>query len=103
MDLVDREVPRGSWLTRPKVILLCVGAGAALVAKWYTASGRELPPWLLPLALVPVAVAQLLEVVGRFIRRRQGVPVEELGPVPTGGPPGWRWDPRRARWTPPEP
>ena len=103
MENVSKRPPKGSWFTGPKVALVLVGVVAGVVGKWLLATDTEWPPWLFAVMVIPLAVAELLEVLGRLVRRRQGVPMEALGPVPMGGPPGWRWDPHRARWTPPEP
>ena len=86
-----------------KVSLLAVAAAAAVIGKWQMAGDGELSDWLFNLLIVCLVIAQALEIMDRFIRRRRGAGHDEVNSVePGGGPPGWRWDPARSTWRPPE-
>ncbi len=86
-----------------KVVLLAVAAIAAVVGKWQLADEGDVWDWLFNLLIGCLVVAEALEIIERVTRRRRGARDEEVNAIePGGGPPGWRWDPARSTWHPPE-
>lgn len=86
-----------------KVSLLAVGFVAAVIGKWQLVSDGDGAGWLFNLLIACLVVAEVLEITERSIRRRRGATHEGVNSVePGGGPPGWRWDPARSTWKPPE-
>ncbi len=87
-----------------KVFLLAVAVIAAVVGKWQLAGDGDVWDWLFNLLIVCLVVAEALEITERVTRRRRGAGGEEVNVIERGGgPPGWRWDPARSTWRPPEP
>jgi len=94
------------WLRVPQIVLLAVGFAAAVVAKWQSGDGGDPAGWLFPTFMAAFAAAETLELVERRHRRRAEAPREDYKldtPEPSGGPPGWRWDPVRTTWRAPDP
>lgn len=86
-----------------KVSLLAVGFAAAVIGKWQLAGDGEVWDWLFTLLIGCIVIAQVLEITERLIRRRRGAGHDEVNSVdPRSGPPGWRWDPARSTWRPPD-
>lgn len=73
-----------------KVALLAVGFVAAVVGKWQLASDGDAAGWMFNLFIGCFAVAEVLEITERSIRRRRGATHDEVNSVePGGGRPGW--------------
>ncbi len=72
-------------------------------AKWQLAGHEDVWDSAYMLMIGGLVVAEVLQIAGRLIRRRQGEAHEEINSVePGGGPPGWRWNATRSTWTWPD-
>lgn len=93
------------WLRIPQIALLVVVFVAAAVAKGQS-DGGHVATWVMPTFGAAIAGAEILELTERRHRRRAEAPREDYKletPEPSGGPPGWHWDPVRATWRAPDP